>query len=91
MKIEHNLDETIFYIELGNTQAVLEYRLMSPDIENAGDSSEDKGTVDFTRTYVPTEHRGQGYAEALVHCGLSWAKQQGLKVQAACWYVQKFL
>lgn len=83
----------MFYIELGNTQAVLEYRLMLPDIEDSfdGDTLGDKGTVDFTRTYVPTEHRGQGYAEALVHHGLSWAEQQGLKVQAACWYVQKFL
>ena len=89
MNIEHNPDEAVFYIELGNAQAVLEYRLMLPGMKD--DALEGKGTVDFTRTYVPTAHRGQGYAEALVYHGLSWAEQQGFKVQAACWYVQKFL
>ena len=34
---------------------------------------------------------GKGLAEKLVRTGLAWANQQGLKIRASCWYVQKFL
>lgn len=79
MDIQHNPDKQCFTIALGHISAVLEYRLLSEQ------------NVDFTRTYVPSEFRGQGYAEALVKQGLAWAEQQRLKVQASCWYVRGFL
>ena len=81
MDIKHDSEKQTFFIELGATSAVLEYRLFY---------GEEHG-VDFTRTYVPSEFRGQGYAEALVKHGLNWAKQQELNVQASCWYVKRFL
>ncbi|MEH6469005.1 MAG: GNAT family N-acetyltransferase [Porticoccus sp.] len=84
MNISHNSDEQAFVMALGNTQAVLQYSLLPASADR------DSG-VDFTRTYVPSEFRGQGYAEALVKHGLNWANQQGLKVQASCWYVRDFL
>ncbi|MDX2465294.1 MAG: GNAT family N-acetyltransferase [Porticoccus sp.] len=86
MNIHHNPDEARFYIELEKGQAVLDYQLLS-----AGRASAVDKTVDFTRTYVPAEYRGRGYAEALVKHGLNWAKKQGLEVKASCWYVRGFL
>ena len=84
MKISQNPGQQAFVIALGDTQAVLNYGLLPASTGN-------EGGVDFTRTYVPSEFRGQGYAEALVKHGLNWANQQGLKVQASCWYVRDFL
>jgi len=84
MDVQHDPDKQYFSIELDHTSAVLEYKLIL-------DEEGGKVGVDFTRTYVPPEFRGQGHAEALVKQGLDWAKQQGLKVQASCWYVRGFL
>jgi predicted GNAT family acetyltransferase len=47
--------------------------------------------VDFTRTYVPSELRGKGLAEKLVHYGLAWASAEHLSISASCWYVARFL
>lgn len=88
MDIKHDSEKQTFFIGLGATSAVLEYRLL-PALTGA--EGGDEPGVDFTRTYVPSEFRGQGHAEALVKHGLNWAKQQGLKVQASCWYVRRFL
>ena len=77
--IEHQDDQKRFIIAIENDAAVLEYQLL------------DNNILDFTRTFVPFRHRGQGHAEALVHAGLSWAKNQGFELQASCWYVDKFL
>lgn len=65
-------------------EAVLEYRLA----KGAGAAP---AAVDFTRTYVPPSLRAQGLAEALVRRGLAWAKEQGYRIEASCWYVAKFL
>jgi predicted GNAT family acetyltransferase len=77
--IEHQADQQRFCIAIGDDEAVLEYKLL------------DEHTLDFTRTYVPFRHRGQGHAEALVHAGLAWANTQGYSIKASCWYVDKFL
>lgn len=66
-------------IALGDVSAQLEYTLLPEQ------------TIDFTHTYVPVEFQGKGYAEALVQHGLAWAKEQGFKAQASCWYVRKYL
>lgn len=77
--IQHQADQQRFYIAINDNEAVLEYQLL------------DEHTLDFTRTYVPFKYRGQGHAEALVHAGLDWAKQQNYTIKASCWYVDKFL
>ncbi|MCH1930421.1 N-acetyltransferase [Shewanella sp. A25] len=76
--IEHQQDSNRFIIVVEGYEAVLEYRLQGTDI-------------DFCRTFVPNELRGKGLAERLVRHGLKWAKEQGFKIAASCWYVQKFL
>ena len=85
--ITHHHDKNCFILSVEEgvdlageaNQAVLEYQLLA-----------DHG-IDFTRTFVPNEFRGKGYAEKLVRKGLAWAKEEGFSVQASCWYVAKFL
>ncbi|MFY0641534.1 MAG: N-acetyltransferase [Bermanella sp.] len=77
--IVHQSDQNRFIIAIEDDAAVLEYHLL------------DNNILDFTRTYVPFRHRGQGHAEALVNAGLAWANDQGFELQASCWYVDKFL
>lgn len=81
--IEHHPQRHCFTVTTDGKESILQYRLLADDSEKPG--------VDFTRTYVPDELRGQGIAEALVRQGLKWARAQDLQIQASCWYVQKFL
>lgn len=82
--IEHHPERQCFTVDTDGTESILQYRLL-------GSESDNPRTIDFTRTYVPEELRGQGIAEALVRNGLSWARAQEFQIQASCWYVQKFL
>lgn len=83
--IAHHPHEQRFVLPVDDREAVLEYRLSSAGPGNAPTS------VDFTRTYVPSDLRGQGLAEALVRHGLKWARARDYKIDASCWYVAKFL
>ncbi|WP_372870594.1 GNAT family N-acetyltransferase [Shewanella sp.] len=76
--IIHDQQQQAFRLSYHGAEARLEYY-------RSGDS------IDFRRTFVPPELRGQGLAERLVRHGLDWSKQQGLDISASCWYVQKFL
>lgn len=66
-------------------------------VTDAGQSAEllylltASGDIDFYRTFVPPAWRGQGVGEWLVRAGLDWARQQGYRISASCWYVQKFM
>lgn len=79
MDIVHQPQHDRFVTEVDAQQCVLEYRLL-PDKR-----------IDFTYTFVPEPLRGRGIAEKLVRTGLAWARQQGLGMQASCWYVRRFL
>lgn len=74
----HQPHEQRFIIEQGGATCVLDYRIH-------GDR------VNFTHTFVPSELRGKGLAEQLVRTGLKWAQEEGLRKEASCWYVAKFL
>ena len=79
MDVQHQPDRDRFVVDNDQSESVLEYRLL-PD-----------NRIDFSRTYVPPELRGQGIAEKLVRTGIAWARQQGYSMQASCWYVRRFL
>lgn len=81
--VEHHPQRHCFTVDTEGRESILQYRLLEPDSDKPG--------IDFTRTYVPDELRGQGIAEALVRHGLAWARGQKFQIQASCWYVQKFL
>lgn len=77
--VTHHPERHCFVSNQGDREAVLDYRLLA-----------DRG-INFHHTYVPESLRGQGVAEALVRAGLAWARQEGLRIEASCWYVQRFL
>src|SRR5690606_3119027 len=83
--ILHNENAQTLYISLAQgKEALLQYRLM-----NGGPDK--PATIDFTRTYVPPEFRGQGHAEALVRRGIKWATEKNYQLTASCWYAAKFI
>lgn len=77
-EVLHQADSQRFIIEQDGATCVLDYRI-------SGDR------VNFTHTFVPTELRGKGLAERLVRAALTWADDSGLRKEASCWYVAKFL
>lgn len=77
-EIQHQPEQSRFVLIKGSHECVLDYVITDRQL-------------DFTHTYVPFRLRGQGLAEVLVEHGLSWAKKEGYRLQASCWYVQKFL
>ena len=79
MDIAHQPEHSRFVADIDGQRAQLEYRLLAEQ------------RVDFTYTFVPPSLRGRGIAEQLVRTGLAWAREQGLEMQASCWYVQRFL
>lgn len=79
MDIVHQPEHSRFVADIDDQRALLEYRLLAGQ------------RVDFTYTFVPPSLRGRGIAEQLVRTGLAWAREQGLEMQASCWYVQRFL
>lgn len=79
MQTIHEPERQRFVITVDGQESVLEYRPIGTD------------SVDFVRTFVPTELRGRGIAEQLVRSGIAWAREQGLHMQASCWYARRFL
>ena len=73
-------------------QAARRFTLTFPEGEARLDYDRptDKRVV-FTHTFVPSTLRGRGLAEALVRCGLTWARSQGLVIETSCSYVAVFL
>ena len=88
-QIEHEEDESLFYVFLEGEQtengqrAYLKYR------RSEVDSGIDQ--IDIWSTFVPESHRGKGLAERLVEHSFVWAEQQGLHITSSCWYATKLL
>lgn len=47
--------------------------------------------IDFTHTFVPKAARGKGIADKLIEAGLTYARQNNLRVVATCTAVAKYL
>jgi hypothetical protein len=78
--IDHNKAGCEFSYDCGDGEtAVLKYRML------------DKARIDFYSTFVPESARGGRVAYNLVQGGLAWAKEKNYRIQASCWYVDRFL
>ncbi len=51
----------------------------------------DDKTLEYRRTFVPTELRGQGLAAKLVAHALGYAREHGYSVIPTCSYVRSFV
>ncbi len=78
LEIRHDLPGHKFEIKLGSQIAVLNYH-------RNGD------TITFTHTGVPTEFEGRGFGSRLVHAGMEYAREKGLKVEPMCWFVAGYI
>ena len=74
----HNMDKHRFEITIDSFTAELNYRLY------------DDGII-FTHTGVPSPLEGRGLGRLLVKAGLQYARENNLKVQSLCWFVDKYM
>lgn len=72
--ITHHLERMKFYTLIDGHQAELTYQ-------------REENVLIFDHTYVPDELRGKGLAAELVKTGLTYAKENNLKVRPVCPYV----
>lgn len=69
--VRDNPEEHRFEIDLGDGVAIAQYMLRP-------------GRIVFTHTEVPPGHGGRGIGTALIHAGLGYARERGLKVTPIC-------
>ena len=74
----HNKSQKRFEIQIDSRLAVLDYTVRG-------------STITFTHTGVPPELEGRGIGSLLVKTGLQYAKDNGLKIQSLCWFVDKYI
>ena len=82
MKIEHevthNTEKKRFEMSVDGHLAVLNY-ILKGDI------------IIFTHTGVPPAIGNRGLGSKLVETGLTYARENGLKVRSTCWFVSKYI
>ena len=78
LNVIHNTEQKRFEVHLDSHIAELDYRLIG-------------NTIIFTHTGVPTPLEGRGIGSILVKTGLEYAKENNLKIQSTCWFVDGYL
>jgi predicted GNAT family acetyltransferase len=78
INVIHNMEHNSFEVHLDSYTAQLNYRM-------SGD------TIIFTHTGVPSALEGRGIGSLLVKTGLEYAKNNKLKIQSLCWFVDKYI
>jgi uncharacterized protein len=74
----HNTEHKRFQVQLDEHIAELTYHLNG-------------NIIIFTHTGVPSAWEGRGIGSLLVKTGLEYAKQNDLKVQTLCWFVDGYI
>ncbi len=78
MLIDHDKEKQVFFAEIEDKKAVLEYNKV------------DKNTLDYYHTFVPEELRGREIATKIVKESMEYAKKNGYKVIPTCPFVKAF-
>ncbi|MGB7339414.1 MAG: GNAT family N-acetyltransferase [Phototrophicaceae bacterium] len=78
LTVVRNEEKNRFEIDLGDGLAMVEYMIAGQNIV-------------FTHTEVPVGHEGKGIASKMAYQALEYAKAEGLKVQALCPFVKKYV
>jgi predicted GNAT family acetyltransferase len=78
LPVTHNTDLNRFEAQLNGHTAELTYQMSG-------------NTIIFTHTGVPSALEGQGIGGLLVKAGLEYARENKLKVQALCWFVNGYI
>lgn len=77
-KITHQPEQHLFRTEVDGRTAFVEYRLFDD-------------YLDIIHTIVPPPIEGRGIAAALVKATYEYAKENGFKPKATCWYAARWL
>jgi uncharacterized protein len=78
LNIVHNKELERFEVRLDSHIAGLDYRMSG-------------NTIIFTHTGVPPALEGRGIGSLLVKTGLEYARENKLKVQTLCWFVNGYI
>ena len=78
VSVKHNPDENRFEVVVGDDIARIDYN-------RAGQN------IIFTHTEVPVAFEGQGIASKMAYVAMEFAKNEGLKVQALCPFINKYV
>ena len=78
IQVQHRSELGRFEINFQNETAVLDYTLNG-------------STIIFTHMGVPSALEGQGIGSKLAKAGLDYARTNGLKVRALCWFVDGYI
>lgn len=81
----HNALHIVHQPEIGRFGVVVD------GLQCEADYQLDGSTVRMTHTGVPRLLEGRGIAAALVKTALSWAREQGYKVEPMCSYVRVYI
>jgi len=73
-----NADENRFEVTLGEEIALIDYNIAGKNII-------------YTHTEVPVGHEGKGIAKKMAYEAMEYARREGLKVQALCPFVKKYV
>ncbi|MGB3541312.1 GNAT family N-acetyltransferase [Rubrivirga sp.] len=76
--VRHETDKHRFVADVEGGMAELEYTL-------------DGDVASFVHTLVPKPARGQDIGTALVEAGLSWARNEGMRIVPACPFVAAYV
>lgn len=79
LSIKHDVIKHQFEVELEGHRAYLAYMDLG------------KQTLDFYRTFVPSDLRGKGIAARLTEHALAYAESIGYSVIPSCSYVERYL
>jgi len=77
LAVIHNAERKSFEVHLDLHTAELNYYISG-------------NAITFTHTGVPSALEGRGIGSLLVSAGLKYAKENNLKVQSLCWFVDKY-
>ena len=78
MQVKHDKEKQKFYVVAEGKESHLEY-------------NKTENVLNFYHTYVPDELRGRGIAAEIVKTGLSFAKENDLKIIPSCSYVAAYI
>jgi predicted GNAT family acetyltransferase len=78
VQVTHDADARRFKIVVDFNTAVLDYR-------------KDGNTILFLHTGVPPALEGKGIGSRLVKAGLEYARENRLRVQSLCWFVDGYI
>ena len=77
-KVIHDKDKSRFIITIDNKEAYVDYNI-------------EQNKMNLYHTYTDPDLRGKGLAAKVVVAALEYAKENNLKIEPGCTYVQSFI